>query len=140
MSRVLLIVAVFSSMLVLTRGAVYGQQSCDKCDCIHPPVPTKCEKCCGVAIGTITSVTDTGVVLTRTTQEGKPVEQAFALDKHTAKNASLKKGAEATVYFAREKRTAERVDVTEALEGLLEPANEADPPDACPQLPLRRRR
>lgn len=135
MSRKILRVAALSSVLGLTNGAVYAQQPCDKCDCIHPPVPPKCEKCCGVATGKITSVTDTGVVLTRPTQGGKSVEQAFALDKNTTRNASLKKGAEATVYFAREKGIAKRVDLTEALEGLLQPTNEPDPPDACPRLP-----
>jgi hypothetical protein len=140
LSREILRVAALSFVLGLANGGVYAQQPCDKCDCVHPPVPPKCEKCCGVATGKIASVTDTKVVLTRPTQEGKSVEEAFALDKNTARNASLKKGSEATVYFTREKQFAERVYVTEALEGLIEPASEPTPRTRVPNFHLHRSR
>ncbi len=88
-------------------------------------------KCCEVVSGPLTSVSETSISISHPTPDGKIVEQQFAVDRNTVKNAKFTKGSQATVYFDKSKNLAKRVTLTEALEGLLIPANEPDPPNPC---------
>lgn len=84
-------------------------QQCLNCDCYHFPIPGECLKCCGVASGTITSVSGSSVVLAENTSNGQATEKTFSLKPNTEKNGVLKKGAPATVYYRKSGQVAERM-------------------------------
>jgi len=113
-------------LLFLSMGAHGG--GCTNCDCYHFPVPETCERCCGVATGTITAVTRSSVALAKS---HGGVEKTFALTPQTKKNAALEPGKKATVYYRKPADVAAAVDLTDALSGLLTPGREPDPPSPC---------
>ncbi len=116
--------------LVLLFTSTANAQQCPDCDCYHFPIPKKCENCCGVANGKITSVTNSSVVITEkeSASDGVTAKKSFVLKPDTKKNAVLKEGAPATVYYRRQGNVATQIDLVEALKGLLVPADEPDPP------------
>jgi len=67
------------------------------------------------------------------------VKKTFALKPDTKKNGVPRLGAPATVYYRKHDKVATEVDIVDAIEGLLQPANEPDPPGprACPSLPAQ---
>ncbi len=99
------------------------------------PIPKKCENCCGVTSGKITSVTNSRVEITEntTTSDAVTAKKTFALKPDTKKNGILREGAPATVYYRKEGNVATQVDLVEALKGLLIPGDEPDPalPSSC---------
>lgn len=105
-------------------------QQCSDCDCYHFPMPEKCERCCGVVSGEISSVTNSSVVITEreSTNDTVAVRKTFALKPDTKKNGLLREGAPATVYYSKEGNVAAQVNLVEALEGLLVPGDQPDPP------------
>jgi len=116
--------------LLLTLASTAAAQQCSECDCYHVPFPKQCEHCCGFDSGKISSVTKDKVVLEEksSTSDAVTVKKTFALTPETKKNADLKEGAQATVYHPNDKNVATKVDLTEALSGLLVPGTEPDPP------------
>jgi hypothetical protein len=120
----------FIAMWVLLSASSANAQQCSDCDCYHFPIPKKCEKCCGVTSGKITSVTSSSVVVTEneTTSDSVAAKKTFALKPDTKKNGVLREGAPATVYYRKEGNVATQVDLVEALKGLLLPGDEPDPP------------
>lgn len=116
--------------LLLISGNSMAQQKCPQCDCNHIPIEKKCEDCCGIASGEITSVTNSKVELSErlSTSESVAVKKTFALTPGTKRNAALKEGAQATVYYHRDGNVATKVDLVERLSGLLIPSNKPDPP------------
>ncbi len=127
-------IAISISLLVLSQLSL-SQEECKKCDCNHFPVAPECERCCRFQTGVISSVSESSLVLSTKDVAGKANEQTFALDPDTKKNAPLKPGASATVFYRTGRRAADRVDLTEALEGLLKPGHQPDPSNICGQLP-----
>jgi hypothetical protein len=125
------------AVVLLLTSTRAGAQQCSDCDCYHFPIPTKCESCCGVATGNIASVTGSNIVLSRKEPNGQTTTRAFGLNQNTGKNAVLKVGAPATVYYHKSSSVAAQVDVVEALKDLLLPGNEPDPPPPlpCPSVP-----
>lgn len=119
-----------AAVLLLTATIASAQQ-CSDCDCYHFPIPNKCESCCGVATGNIASVTNSNLVLSQKKSNGETVKKTFGLKPNTRKNAALKEGAPATVYYHQNSNTAVQVDLVEALKGLMLPGNEPDPPGPC---------
>jgi hypothetical protein len=130
---------VFFLGLILSVGTALSAQECKDCDCYHFPIPKKCDKCCSKATGKIVSVTDTTVELVEkaTTNEGVAAKKTFALKPDTKRNAPLKEGALATIYYRKDGNQAEQIDVVGAIQGLLVPDDEPDPPGPapCPVLP-----
>ena len=122
------------AVLLLTSTRASAQQ-CSDCDCYHFPIPTKCESCCGVATGNIASVTNSNLVLSQKESNGETIKKTFGLKPNTRKNAVLKEGAPATVYYHKDSSVAVQVDLVKALKGLLLPGDEPDPPVACPNVP-----
>jgi hypothetical protein len=126
----------FLALWILLAIHPAKSQQCSACDCYHIPISTQCEGCCGIAAGKITAVTDSTVAITgkTSTNESTPVSRTFALKPETRKNATLKEGAPATVFYRREGNVAERIDLLEALQGLLIPGDGPDPPlpSGCP--------
>ncbi|MGB2632906.1 MAG: hypothetical protein WAM58_03110 [Candidatus Acidiferrum sp.] len=124
-----------SVFVLLLLGGTSGaqQQQCTDCDCNHFPIAKECKKCCGVASGKITSVTNSSVVINENAGE-----KAFALTLGTKKNADLKEGAQATVYYHKEGDVATRIDLIDRLSGLLIPGHETDPPvpAICSKFPI----
>lgn len=124
---------------MLSVGTALRAQDCSDCDCYHFPIPKKCDKCCGKATGKIVSVTNSTVELAEkaTTTDGVAVKKTFALKLDTKWNAPLKEGARATVYYLKDGNRATRVDVVDAMQGLLVPGDEHDPrgPPICPVFP-----
>ncbi len=127
-------IAIPALLLALSQVSL-SQDECKKCDCNHFPVAPECEKCCRFQAGVITSVSESSLVLSTKDPSGKTTDQTFALDPDTKKNAPLKPGASATVFYRAGRRAADRVDLSEALEGLLKPGQQPDPPNICGQLP-----
>jgi hypothetical protein len=121
------IYGLFAPFLLLISATLNAQQ-CSDCDCYHL-VRQKCEKCCGVASGNVASVTNLSVAITEkgSTSDAVTVKK-FALTPDTQKNAALKAGAPVTVYYRKEGNVVTRVDLLDALSGLLVPADEPDPP------------
>jgi hypothetical protein len=112
--------------IVLLPSPAHAQtQTCSDCDCYQIPMPTRCEGCCGIASGNISQVTDSTLVLAEGQFTGGAggAKKAFQLKPSTKKNATLKEGAAATVYYRKEGDVAERIDMVEALKGLLVPGN-----------------
>lgn len=124
--------------LLLSIGTASVAQECSNCDCYHFPVPKKCEKCCGYATGKIISVTNSSVVISEkeSTSDSVIAKRTFALTQDTEKNAVLKEGAPATVYFHKRGNVATKVNLVEELKGLLVPGDEPDPPlpSSCSRL------
>ena len=120
-----------AAVLLLT-STIGSAQQCSDCDCYHFPIPNKCESCCGVATGNIASVTNSNLVLSQKESNGETIKKTFGLKPNTRKNAVLKEGAPATVYYHKNSSAAVQVDLVEALKGLLLPGNEPDPPLPCP--------
>jgi hypothetical protein len=122
---------------LLLSGTAWAQQ-CSDCDCNHFPIEKKCEKCCGFTSGKITSLTNSSVVISEKepTNDSVVVKKTFALTPDTKKNAALKEGAQATVYYHKEGNVATKVDLAEELNGLLVPSDEPDPPlpSSCSRL------
>lgn len=142
-SWLLLIVVVL--VTIFAAGSAKGQQQekqqaqqaeqdqqkpsqCSTCDCHHFPIVSECFPCCGVATGKIVSATDTKVVLSQKERNGSFVVKKFNLKSGTKRNADLKKGFPATIYYSKEGDFASRIDMLEALPGLLIPGQEPDPP------------
>jgi hypothetical protein len=125
----------FAVVLAIPPSA--GGQQCSDCDCSHFPIPKKCESCCGLATGNISSVTNSNLVLSQREPNGGTVKKMYSLRPDTKKNAVLKEGAPATVYYQTKENVATRVDLVEAIEGLLVPGNGADPPlpPMCSDVP-----
>ncbi len=115
--------------LLLLSGAA-GAQQCTDCDCNHFPIGEKCNNCCGHVSGQITSITNYSVVIVEkeSTGDAVTVKKTFALTPETKKNANLKEGAPATVYYRKDGNVATEVDLIEKLNDLLVPADEPDPP------------
>ena len=124
--------------VLVVPPTVKAQEGCSDCDCYHFPLPKKCEKCCGVVVGKISSVTNSSVEISEkeTTKDNVTAKKKFAIRPETKKNAPLKEGASATVYYRKEGDVATEIDLVEALKGLLVPADEPDPPlpDSCYRL------
>jgi len=122
-------------VLLFAYRNISAQQKCTDCDCNHIPIEKKCGECCGIASGKITSVTNSKVEISErsTTNDSVSVKKTFALTPNTKKNAALKEGAQATVYYHKEGDVATKVDLVEQLSGLLVPSNDPDPPlpDSC---------
>jgi hypothetical protein len=118
------------ALSVLLSASTTNAQQCSNCDCYHFPIPKKCESCCGVASGKITSVTNSSVVISEkeSTSDAATVKKTFALKPDTKKNGVLREGAPATVYYRKEGNVATQVDLVEALKGLLVPGDQPDPP------------
>lgn len=116
-----------AAVLIYTNAL--AQQGSD-CDCYHFPITEKCETSCGVAIGTIVSVTNSTVVIAEkgSTSDTATVKKTFALKRNTKKNAPLKEGASATVYYREPDGAATQIDRVDALSTLLLPGDEPDPP------------
>ena len=114
---------------MLSVGTALSAQDCSDCDCYHFPIPQKCEKCCGKATGKIVSVTNSTVELAEkgSTSDAVTVKKTFALKPDTKKNAPLKEGASATVYYRKDSNLATQINVVDALQGLLRPGDEPDP-------------
>jgi hypothetical protein len=125
-----------AAALVLASTTASAQQ-CSDCDCYHFPIPKKCENCCGVATGNIASATNSNLVLSQKEPNGETTKKTFGLKPNTRKNAPLKVGTPATVYYRKNSSEAVRVDLVEALKNLLLPGNEPDPPlpPSCPNIP-----
>ena len=134
--RVLLVSLAITSALLLLATNAYSQQ-CSDCDCYHFPIPVKCESCCEAAFGKIASVTNSNIVLDQKEPNGNVVQKTFRLKPDTKKNAELKKGASATVYYHKDGGVVERVDLVEALHSSLLPGNDPDPlpPRVCASVP-----
>lgn len=122
------------TLLLAIIGSGRAQaQECNDCDCYHFPIPQRCEKCCMFASGTISSVTETSLVLSTTTPTGKKASKSFEIGPTVENKNSLKRGAEATVFYhAAKEPVATHIDVLDQLQGLLIPGSEPDPPDPCP--------
>jgi hypothetical protein len=120
----------FTVLLGLLGVPATQAQQCSACDCYHIPISTTCEGCCGIATGKIATVTDSTVAITgsASASEGTSANRTFKLKPETRKNSALKEGAPATVFYRREGNVAERIDLLEALQGLLIPGSEPDPP------------
>jgi hypothetical protein len=133
------IAAAIAFVSLLTYGNARAQQQCTTCDCKHFPVPESCEKCCGVATGTITAVKSNTVTIEETTRTSGSVKvtKTFAITPATKKNSDLKEGAPATIFFRKSGDMATRVDLVNELGNLLVPANEPDPPlpPSCRRVP-----
>jgi hypothetical protein len=127
-------ITIFAMALILSQASS-GQEDCRKCDLNHWPVSPECEKCWSVEKGVINSVSENSLVLSSQEPTGKTTDHTFALDQDTKKNAPLKPGASATVFYRPGHKTADVVNLTEALEGLLKPGHQPDPPNICGQLP-----
>lgn len=125
-----------AAVLLLTSTIASAEQ-CSDCDCYHFPISNKCVSCCGVATGNIASVTGSNLVLSQKESNGQTSKRPFGLKPNTRRNAPLKEGAAATVYYHKNSSEAVQVDLVEALEGLLLPGNEPDPPLplSCPNVP-----
>jgi hypothetical protein len=124
---------VFLLAVIAIIPAVTGAQECKKCDCYHFPIPDSCGKCCAFASGTISSVTDKSLALSPDRPSDEKV-RVFDLGPTVRNRDTLKKGAQATVFYHpdKERSIATRVDVLDTLQGLLVPANEPDPSNPCP--------
>jgi hypothetical protein len=116
--------------LLFLSGTSQAQQQCANCDCNQFPIEQRCEKCCGFASGKITSVTSSSVVISEngSTSDSVTVKKTFTLTPETKKNAALKEGALATVYYRKGGEVATKVDLVDQLSGLLTPMNQPDPP------------
>jgi hypothetical protein len=112
-------------------------QECGQCDCYHFPVSRNCEKCCAFASGTVTSATNSTIVLREPTPSGNARQRSFPISPNAAQNATPKPGNLVTVYYRVRDGVAMGVDVAEALQGLLEPGTAPDPPipAQCPAVP-----
>jgi hypothetical protein len=117
-------------LFLLLLGGTLRAQQCSRCDCNHFPIEVECEGCCGYKSGTITSVTNSSVVISEkeSTSDSVTAEKTFALTPDTKKNADLKDGAQATVYYRKQGNVATKVDLLNELSGLLVPSDEPDPP------------
>jgi hypothetical protein len=82
-------------------------------------------------------VTNSTLVLSHKETNGMTTEKTFGLKPGTRKNAVLKAGAPATVYYHKNSSVAAQVDLVEALKDLLLPGDEPDPPPPlpCPNVP-----
>lgn len=115
---------------VLFSAATSKAQQCSECDCYHIPISTRCEGCCGIAAGEVSNITSSSVAITGKVlgTEDTPPKRTFVITPKTKRNGELKEGAPVTVYYKRQGNVAERVDLVEALSGLLTPAGRPDPP------------
>jgi hypothetical protein len=119
----------------------FAQQQCGNCDCYHLPVSDECEQCCAHVAGDIEKTSQTTLVLRTTTPPTKESQQTtfkdrtFKVSAKTRKNAELKVGAQATVYYRKSDDTAEIVNIADALSGLLTPGDEPDLPNDCDVSP-----
>jgi hypothetical protein len=132
-SRVIALLVCSMLLLVGTAGA----QECKDCDCNHFPIEKKCEKCCGYESGKIISVTNSSVVISgKSTGDTETVKKTFALTPNTTKNAALREGALATVFYHKEGNVATNVELIAELSGLLVPSDGPDPtlPGSCSRL------
>ena len=91
-------------VVLLAIAATYAtaQDNCKDCDCYHPPVASKCEKCCHVTSGTIMSMDEHEFVLEVKNASGKPTQETFSLNADTKRSGDLRSGTNATVYFKEE--------------------------------------
>jgi hypothetical protein len=86
----------FVFALSLTGGAlqVDSKDDCAKCDCMHAPVSQRCEHCCGVIKGRITSFDNDSV-----TVRSNGGQATLRLTNRTAIEGNLKEGAQATLRY-----------------------------------------
>ncbi len=131
-------IVIYFTVIFFFVSPSVSAQTCGDCDCYHFPIPEKCLKCCGFETGTISSVTKSEIVLSHPAPPGKKTETVFGLSPNAKVNGVLKQGEKATVYYRREGSIAARIDLTEALQGLLRPAHEPDPPNPCGSFPIPR--
>ncbi len=127
---------IIATFALLIATPTLSQQDCAKCDLNHFPVAPECEKCCFVESGVIKSASESTVVLTTNDSGGKTTDRSFELDPKTKKNAPLKTGARATVFYRKGRSTADKVELTEALDNLLTPGIKPVPESVCEQLPV----
>lgn len=127
-------------ILFLTMGAVipFEADDCPSCDCYQFPLPTRCEKCCSVATGTVTAVSESSIIVNTSHTRKKESPKKFVITPKTKKNGTIQKDSFVTVYYHREGNIAEQIDMVAALDGLLVPANQPDPPLplGCEKAPL----
>jgi hypothetical protein len=117
-------------IVVLAAAGMTSAQQCHNCDCYHPPVSDSCIKCCKVVTGIISAVSGNTVTVQESTSAGQK-EETIVLTPDTKRNAEVKKGAAATVYFRGYDKVATQISVLDKLKGLLVPGNEIDPPTPC---------
>ena len=120
--------AIAALFLMMALAIPFEADDCPNCDCYQFPLPTKCEKCCAVITGTVTSVSDASITVDTGETTKKEPPRKFVITPKTRKNATIRKNSFATVYYHRNGDIAEQIDMVEALDGLLVPANLEDPP------------
>jgi hypothetical protein len=133
-------VSLAAAVLFLTMAVAipFEADECPNCDCYQFPLPAQCEKCCSIATGTVTAVTDTAITVKTGDQTKKETVEKFVITPRTKINAQIQKDSLVTVYYHRGGNIAERIDMVAALEGLIEPASMEDPPvpAVCPVIPV----
>jgi hypothetical protein len=111
-----------------------SQDNCARCDCSdYPLTESLCVTCCFTQKGTVTSTSQSSVVITPAPSpaQPKPGPKIFKIGPHTKIEKPLEIGKDATVYYheVAGEKVATKIELTDYVEGQLAPDSLPAPSD-----------